>query len=326
MERHRVVVLALDGVIPFELGIPSRIFGSARDGAGEPLYEVVTCTLDGRPVRTAADFAIAADRDASALASADTVVIPAPARFEALIPDGAPAAPLAEALALVRPGARLVSICVASYVLAAAGLLDGLAATTHWRHAEHFQRTFPEIRVDPDVLFVQDGRVYTSAGAAAGVDLCLHLVRADHGSALANQVARACVVPPWRDGGQAQYVERPVPEPAAASTGPTRAWALRHLDRPLTLAELAGHAGLSVRTFSRRFRDEAGMSPGAWLIRQRVEAARQLLETSDLTVDQIARSTGFGTGASLRQHLHSVLGVSPSSYRRAFRGGVLAGS
>jgi transcriptional regulator GlxA family with amidase domain len=204
-------------------------------------------------------------------------------------------------------------------VLAATGLLDGRRAATHWRYAPLLARRYPRVKVTPDVLYVDGEDLLTSAGTAAGIDLCLHLVRADHGSALANQVARACVVPPWRDGGQAQYIERPVPAPATATTGPTRAWALERLDRPLTLADLAAHAGLSVRTFSRRFNDEVGMSPGAWLIRQRVEFARHLLETTDLTVDQIAARAGFGTGAALRQRLGSALGVSPSTYRRTFR-------
>ncbi|MFF9478913.1 GlxA family transcriptional regulator [Streptomyces sp. NPDC014733] len=307
---HRVVVLALDGVYPFELGIPARIFGSlpAR-------YTVVTCSADGRPVRTRADFTITADHGPEALESADTVVIPPSAVTEA--PD---------ALAQVRPGARLVSICTGSHVLAAAGLLDGRPATTHWRDAAEFARRHPRVRIDPDVLFVDDGDVLTSAGAASGVDLCLHLVRRDHGSEIANRVARACVVPAWRDGGQAQYIERPVPSPAAESTAAARAWALDHLQLPLTLADLAGRAQMSGRTFARRFQQELGMSPGRWLIRQRVERARHLLESSDLSVDRIAGEVGFATAASLRQHLQAAVGVSPLAYRRTFRGGAAPAS
>ncbi|MDN3355454.1 helix-turn-helix domain-containing protein [Actinomadura sp. DC4] len=307
---HRVVVLALDGAIPFELGIPGRIFGAARGPGDTPLYEVVTCTADGRPVRSAADFAIAVDHDATVLAGADTVVIPPFAR-----PDTGQAA---VALAHIRPGTRIMSICTGSFVLAAAGLLDGRRATTHWGEADHFQRLFPKVKLDPKVLFVDDGDVLTSAGAAAGVDLCLHVVRRDHGSEVANRAARRCVVPPWRDGGQAQYIERPVPEPHDTGTAPVRAWALERLDRPITLAGLAAQAGMSVRTLSRRFREEVGVSPGRWLTRQRVELARQLLESSDLPVDQIARRAGFGTALSLRQHLHAALGVSPLAYRRTF--------
>ncbi|MFC4587510.1 GlxA family transcriptional regulator [Sphaerisporangium corydalis] len=315
---HRVVVLALEGVIPFELGIPARIFGGAQGPGGEPLYEVITCTLDGRPVGTSAGFAIVVEHDATALATADTVVIPPSAAFGEVGEPGALPPPLAAALALIRPGTRVVSICTAAYVLAAAGLLDGRVATTHWQEARHFQRTFPRVRVDPDVLFVDGGDILTSAGAAAGVDLCLHLVRRDHGSATANQVARRCVVPPWRDGGQAQYIEQPVPEPSAATVALTRAWALEHLHEPLSLRELAAHARMSVRTFTRRFRAEAGMTPGRWLTAQRVELARRLLETSDLTIDHIADRAGFGTANSLRQHLRAAIGISPIAYRRTF--------
>jgi transcriptional regulator GlxA family with amidase domain len=316
---HRVAVLAVPGVIPFELSVPSRIFSTARGSDGESLYEVITCTLDGRPVVTSADFSIAVERDARALAEADTVVVPAASGFTDISgPDSLPAG-LLDALASVRPGTRIVSICIGTFVLAAAGLLDGRPATTHWRHADRFAEHFPHVRLDSGVLFVDDGDVLTSAGAAAGVDVCLHLVRRDHGSEIANQVARYCIVPPWRDGGQAQYVERPVPEPSSAGTSPTRAWALQRLGTPLQLSDLAAHAGMSRRTFTRRFRDEVGMSPGQWLVRQRVELARRLLESSDLPVDRVAAGAGFGTSASLRQHLHAAIGVSPHAYRRTFR-------
>ncbi|MFF8277835.1 GlxA family transcriptional regulator [Streptomyces lateritius] len=316
---HRVSVLALDGVIPFELGIPSRIFGSALAEDGSPLYEVRVCTLDGGPVRTSDGFSLLAAHGPEILGEADTVVVPPTHELRTLAEDGSlGTGPTAAALRLVRPGTRTVSICTGAYALAAAGLLDGRRATTHWWEAEHFRSLFPLVKLDEDVLFVDDGDVLTSAGAAAGVDLCLHLVRKDHGSATANQVARRCVVPPWRDGGQAQYIERPVPAPSSATTAPTRAWALGRLERPLTLAELAGHAGMSVRTFTRRFRDEAGTTPGQWLTAQRVELAKQLLETSDLTVDHIADRTGFGSGNSLRQHMRALVGVSPAAYRRTF--------
>ncbi|GAA4958514.1 transcriptional regulator GlxA family with amidase domain [Nonomuraea thailandensis] len=316
--RHRVVVLALDGVIPFELSIPSRIFGAAEGPDGEPLYEVITCSVDGRPVRTTADFSVAVEHGAEVLATADTLVIPASYGAGTIHEAGRLPEPLDAALATVRPRTRMVSICIGSYALAAMGLLDGRPATTHWHHSEHFQRLFPRVRVDPDVLFVDDGDVLTSAGAAAGVDLCLHILRRDHGSEVANQVARGCVVPPWREGGQAQYIERPVPEPSTSGTAHTRAWALERLDEPLPLSELAAHARMSVRTFVRRFREEVGMPPGQWLIRQRVDRARHLLEASDLPVDLIAHQSGFGTTASLRHHLHAAIGVSPMAYRRTF--------
>ncbi|MGW1376653.1 GlxA family transcriptional regulator [Streptomyces sp. NPDC002446] len=315
---HRVVVLALEGVYPFELSIPVRIFGTAAGPDGEPLYEVATCSLAGDPVLTSADFAITVAHGREALRTADTLVIPpftcGPDDQRDWLPDE-----LAEALALLPADARIVSICTASYVLAAAGLLDGRPATTHWNEADHFQQTFPQVQVDANVLFVDNGQILTAAGVAAGVDLCLHLVRRDHGSEVANRVARLCVVPPWREGGQAQYVDRPVPEPSAATTAATRAWALQQLHRPLTLAELAAHARMSLRTFCRRFRDEVGMPPGQWLTRQRVDHARRLLETTDLSVDHIAAHAGFGTAASLRQHLTTTVGISPSAYRQAFR-------
>ncbi|MFG3706437.1 GlxA family transcriptional regulator [Micromonospora sp. NPDC047670] len=314
---HRVVVLALDGVYPFELSIPVRIFGTAVGPDGEPLYEVITCSVDGKPVATSADFAVAVRHGAEAIDTADTLVLP-PFTCEPGDRDWLPE-PVAAALRRLRPGARIVSICTASYALAAAGLLDGRPATTHWNNAMHFQSTFPNVRVEADVLFIDDGNVLTAAGVASGVDLCLHLVRRDHGSAAANRVARLCVVPPWREGGQAQFIDRPMPEPTSATTSETRQWALSQLYRPVTLAELARHARMSVRTFSRRFRAEVGMTPGQWLTRQRVEYARRLLETTDLPVDSVAAEAGFGTAASLRQHLASAIGVSPTAYRQTFR-------
>ncbi|MFD7282344.1 GlxA family transcriptional regulator [Streptomyces sp. NPDC059862] len=310
-QTHRVAVLALDGVYPFELGIPARIFGAA-DGR----YEVLTCTVDGRPVRTNADFTVTVEHGPEALDTADTVVVApiAPQSVSTDLPDE-----VAAALARIRPGTRIVSICTAAFVLAAAGLLDGRRATTHWQLADEFRRRYPHIDLDPDVLFVDDDPVLTSAGAASGIDVCLHVVRKDHGSRLANTVARRCVVPPFRDGGQAQYIERPVPESGAASTAATRAWALERLDEPLTLDDLAAHARMSRRTFARRFNDEVGLSPGRWLIQQRVARARHLLESSDLPVDTIAGQVGFATAASLRQHLHTAIGVSPQTYRRTFQ-------
>ncbi|MGW7052261.1 GlxA family transcriptional regulator [Streptomyces sp. NPDC054887] len=314
---HRVVVLALDGVYPFELGMPSRVFGAAGGR-----YEVLTCTVDGRPVRTNSDFSVTVEHGPEILRTADTVVLPP---FDtSRLQREAPAAVLT-ALASVPPGVRIVSICTAAFLLAAAGLLDGRPATTHWAVADVFRDWYPQVDLDPDVLFVDDGDVLTSAGAASGVDVCLHLVREDHGSEVANRVARACVVPPWRDGGQAQYIEQPVPGTSGNGTSATRQWALENLHEPLTLAELAGHARMSLRTFARRFREEVGMSPGRWLIQQRVARARHLLESTDLAVDDVAGQVGFATGTSLRQHLHAAIGVTPLAYRRTFRGATPAG-
>ncbi|MFF4182161.1 GlxA family transcriptional regulator [Streptomyces sp. NPDC001691] len=320
---HRVVVLALDGLLPFELGIPQRIFGRAVDPERGALYEVVTCSVrPPGPVRTDADFSILVEKGPETLATADTVVIPASYELGPVFEEGVLTPELAAALALVRPGTRMVAICTGGYVLAAAGYLDGRPAAAHWASAEHFQRRFPAVEVDPEVLFIDDGDVLTSAGVAAGIDLCLHIVRRDHGSAVANDVARRTVVPPHRPGGQSQFIERPVPEPQLATTTGARAWALGRLHEPIQLRDLAEREAMSVRTFTRRFREEVGLSPGQWLTQQRVEHARHLLESTDLSVDAIARAAGFNTATSLRQHLQAALGVPPTAYRRAFRAGV----
>ncbi|MFH8661003.1 GlxA family transcriptional regulator [Streptomyces afghaniensis] len=319
---HRVVVLALDGLLPFELGIPHRIFGRPKDTLGRRLYEVVTCSIrPPGPVETDADFAIHVAHGPEALADADTVIVPASYELGPVYAEGVLTDELAAALARLRPGTRLASICTGVYVLAAAGLLDGRPATTHWSDAARLQRLFPQVEVDPDVLFIDDGDVLTSAGVAAGIDLCLHIVRRDHGAAVANDVARRTVVPPHRDGGQAQYIERPVPDPQQASTTTARAWALGRLHEPIQLRDMAAQESMSVRTFTRRFREETGVSPGQWLTQQRVERARHLLETTDRSVDQVSRDAGFGTAQSMRQHLQAALGVTPTAYRRTFRTG-----
>ncbi|GLW33704.1 GlxA family transcriptional regulator [Actinoplanes regularis] len=309
---HRVVVLALDGVYPFELGIPHRVLGSAGGR-----YEVLTASVDGKPVRTDADLTVIPGHGPEVLAEADTVVIPPYA-----IPLTSATAPDPRALAAlsrVRSGTRLVSICTGAFLLAAAGLLDGRRVTTHWALADRFRELFPGVELDADVLFVDHGDLLTSAGAASGVDVCLHLLRKDHGSELANHVARCCVVPPYRDGGQAQYIERPLPAAGGTGTGPTRDWALRRLELPLSLDDLAAHAAMSTRTFARRFGEETGLSPGRWLTQQRLRRARQLLESTDLPVERVAHEVGFATATSLRRHLAAEAGVVPSAYRRTFR-------
>jgi transcriptional regulator GlxA family with amidase domain len=317
--RHRVAVLVRHGVIPMELGIVHQLFRSAVSAAGEALYQVLTCAPARGEVRTDADFPITVTCGPEALAEADTVIVPAthPDETEAC---GVLPAALAAALGRIRPGARIASICTGSFVLAAAGLLDGRRATTHWMSAGQFGRLFPAVELDPDVLYTDEGNVLTSAGEAAGIDLCLHMIRRDHGSAVANTVARRAVVPPHRDGGQAQFIQQPVPQARDSSTAPARTWALSHLGEPLSLRNLAAQASMSVRTFTRRFRDETGISPAQWLAQQRVEYARQLLENTDLPIDRIAARAGFGTATSLRQHLHATLGISPSLYRNTFRG------
>lgn len=317
--RHRVAVLVRDGVLPIELGIVHRIFGEAVSAGGDRLYDVVTCTLVPGEVRTDADFGIIVPRGPEALADADTVVIPASAEDYEPVSSQLTGL-LAGAFTRIRPGTRMASICTGSFVLAAAGLLDGRPATTHWQSAERFRELYPRVELDPDVLYTDDGDILTAAGVASGIDLCLHMIRCDHGAAVANKVARGTVVPPHRDGGQAQFIQRPVPEERVPSTSTARVWALEHLDLALTLDDLAACESMSKRTFTRRFREEVGVSPGQWLTRRRVERACELLEKTDLTVDNVAAAAGFGTATSLRQHLQAALGVSPSAYRRTFRG------
>jgi transcriptional regulator GlxA family with amidase domain len=315
---HRIVVLALEGVIPFELSIASKVFGSATSADGEPLYEVLTCSVNGRIVTTDADYSIRVDHDADILRTADTVVIPASETLGLIQSHGILPPAVADALSLIGRKTRTVSICTAAYVLAAAGMLDGRRATTHWRQAAHFQELFPAVDVVPSILFVDDGQVMTSAGAAAGIDLCLQIVRKDHGSEVANRAARLCVVPAWRDGGQAQFVERPVPRDDGVTTREARLWAAEHLDSPISLQEFAEVARMSVRTFSRTFRREIGTSPSAWLTQQRVDRARELLESTSLQIEDVARRSGFGSAVVLRTHLRDAVGVAPSTYRRTF--------
>jgi transcriptional regulator GlxA family with amidase domain len=316
---HRVVVLALNDVVPFDLGIPSRVFHAVLDDSGQRLYEVTVCSIGGGPVPTNAGFALKVEHDERALSTADTVVIATQEPTAAMLQAAVLPAEVAAALALIRPDARIVSLCTSAFILAAAGLLDGLAATTHWALADDFTRLFPHVDLDANVLFVDNGRILTSAGAAAGIDLCLHLVRRDHGAAVASAAARRCVVAPWRDGGQVQFIERTVPQQSDSSTTRTRQWALGHLGEQLALTDLAAHANMSVRTFTRRFTAETGISPNQWLIQRRVDHARHLLEMSDLSIEMIATAVGFNSATLLRKHLQSTLGVSPTIYRRTFR-------
>lgn len=316
---HRVAVLLLGPVVGFDATIPSLLFGEAADADGEPYYEVVTCGVTDEPVSATTGFAIVPAAGREALATADTVVVPGtryePARRRGVLDDD-----VAAALDAVRPGTRMVSICTGAFVLGAAGLLDGRPATTHWRYADDLRALFPRALVDEDVLFVDDGDLLTSAGLAAGIDLCLHIIRNDCGTQVANAVARHCVVPAWREGGQSQFIERHVPTEDDASTASTRMWALQNLDHELTVEQLARHAQMSPRTFSRRFRDETGQSPGVWVRDRRIDHARDLLENQDLPVDEVARRAGLGSGGNLRHHLRRGLGMSPSSYRKVYQG------
>ncbi|MFC4470875.1 GlxA family transcriptional regulator [Streptomyces xiangluensis] len=321
---HQVAVLVRDGVLPMELGLAHQLFGNATSRSGRPLYTTLTCAVTPGMIRTDADFPIYAPHGPEVLATADTVIVPSSHEEDEYLKPGGLSAELAEALHRAR-GARIASICTGAFVLAAAGLLDGLRATTHWMSTDLFARTFPEVSVDPDVLYVDEDRVLTSAGEAAGIDLCLHMIRRDHGAAIAANVARRTVVPPHREGGQAQYIQRPVPDGqlTGSTTSASRAWALAGLADPLTLRELAARDAMSVRTYSRRFREETGLTPMQWLTQRRVDRARELLEQTDHTVDRIAAEAGFGTAASLRQHFHAALGVSPGAYRATFRGTVV---
>ncbi|MDX6738373.1 GlxA family transcriptional regulator [Actinocorallia sp. A-T 12471] len=307
---HRVAVLVMDDFATLDVGVPGQVFWAARAG-----YEVMTCSDGGRPVRCRAGYSITPDHDLSLLASADTVVVPGVhggVVMDGIVSDAVRAA-------LRGTSARIMSICTGAFVLAAAGVLDGRRATTHWRDAARLAALFPKIDVDPDVLFVDEGDVLTSAGVAAGIDLCLHVIRRDHGAVVAGRTARRCVTAPLRDGGQAQFIERPVPDPSGTSTAPARAWALEHLAEPLSVPVMAARAGMGARTFTRRFRDETGMSPARWLTQQRLAHARELLEATDLPVDEVARRSGFTTPVTLRTHLHTAVGLTPLGYRHSFR-------
>ena len=308
---HRVAVLALDGVVAFDLATPAQVFGSRHQRG----YALELCSGAPGPVATANGFPVVAEHGLDALARADTVIVPGVDDVDGPWPE-----PVLDALrAADRRGARMVSICTGAFVLAAAGLLDGRRATTHWHHARALAARHPSVTVDPDVLYVDEGRVLTSAGVAAGIDLCLHLVRRDHGAQAANAAARRMVVAPHRGGGQAQFVERPLPPSDETSLEPTRAWALARLGEPLGVAALARHACMSPRTFARRFRAETGTTPGRWLTERRVSEARRLLECSDLPVEHVAAACGFGTAVSLREHFRRVTQTTPTQYRASFR-------
>jgi len=307
--RHRIAVLALDQVLPMEAGMPFHVF----DKRNLP-YEVLLCGRAPGPVETDNGWPIFAPHGLDVLGTADTVIVPAFRGFLGGAPDDAVAA-----LRLAhRNGARMVSICAGAFALASAGLLDGKRATTHWQHAGELARRYPAVEVDPDVLYVDTGDVITSAGVASGIDLCLHLVRRDHGAAAANAIARAIIASPYREGGQAQFIRRPPAPPRPSRLGATQEWALARLDQPLTAADLAGHACLPLRTFERRFTAETGITAIRWLNAARIDRARELLETTDATVTRISQLCGLGTPANFRQHFRRATGTTPREYRRAF--------
>jgi transcriptional regulator GlxA family with amidase domain len=314
---HHVAALLTNGVSPFEFAVVCEVFGLERPEIVDPWpYELVLCSPDGVSVQTNQRFSIDGVRPLSALNSADTIVIPAGTADSRRVPSPDVIKALQRAY---RRGARLLSVCSGAFVLAHAGLLDGRRATTHWMYTDRLAEQFPAIKVDPNVLYVDEGQILTSAGTAAGIDLCLHVVRLDHGAEVANAVARRMVVPPHRDGGQAQFVRQSVAvenegDPLAA----TLDWAIEHLDEPLTVEVLARRSLMSPRTFARRFRAATGTTPLQWLLRQRILHAQRLLETTDLPIEVIAERCGFGSATVLRTHFRRVVDTSPLSYRRTF--------
>jgi transcriptional regulator GlxA family with amidase domain len=310
---HHVVALALPGVMLLDLAAPTHVFGHC----GSPYYTFELAALRAGPVRSSTGLDVLATAGLDALHRADTVVVPGVADpLDAEISDQAARA-VADAH---HRGARVLSICTGAFVLAHAGLLDGRRAATHWDAAARLAREYPEIEVDASVLYIDEGSVLTSAGVAAGLDLCLHVIRVDHGAAVATAVARFSVIAPHRDGGQAQFVKLPEPGPASGSLEPVRTWALGHLDQPLDVATLARKAYMSPRTFARRFGQETGTTAAQWILEQRTRAAQELLEGSDLPIEQVAQRTGFGSAATLRTHFARRLYTTPTGYRRTFRG------
>ncbi|WP_078887677.1 helix-turn-helix domain-containing protein [Streptomyces sp. NRRL S-118] len=307
-----VALAVTDGMLHFELSLACEVFGSAPAGVPGPWYDVAVCGPDAVRVDR---FLLEPDHGLDRLRDAGTVIVPGWADI-----DRDPPADLVDAVrAAHAAGARVASLCTGAFVLAAAGLLDGRRATTHWAHTGELAARHPGVRVDPDVLYVDEGSVLTSAGKAAAMDLCLHLVRLDRGSSVANAVARRLVVPPHRDGGQAQFVTTPVPAPDNHPLAALFPWVLERLDQPLTVEDLARRAGMSSRHLGRHFRSVTGTTPLQWLLTQRIRHAQELLETTGDSVDTIAAATGMGTATTLRRHFNRTVGVPPDTYRRTFR-------
>ncbi|MDT5112768.1 MAG: AraC family transcriptional regulator, transcriptional activator FtrA [Mycobacterium sp.] len=307
-----VSALVLDGLAPFEFGVICEVFGIDRTADGVPNFDFKICGPEpGKPLRTSVGASLIPDHGLDALIGADLVAIPA---------ISGPYLP--EALDAIRAaaegGAIILTVCSGAFVAGAAGLLDGRPCTTHWMHADELARMYPTARVDRNVLFVDDGNLITSAGTAAGIDACLHLVRRELGSEVTNTIARRMVVPPQRDGGQRQYIDQPIPVRCSDGFAPHLDWILTNLDKPHTVTTLAKLANMSARTFARRFVDETGRTPMQWVTDQRVLYARRLLEETDLDIDRVADRSGFGTATLLRHHFRRVIGVTPSDYRRSF--------
>ncbi|MFD5701889.1 helix-turn-helix domain-containing protein [Streptomyces lasiicapitis] len=319
MSVHRVVALVLPPQSTFELACAAEVFGVRRPGL-PGRYEFTVCTERPGAVPTLAGYDMLVGADLTALDTADTVVIPGWQRR-----DEAPAPAVIEAVrAAHRRGARVVAICSGAFLLAEAGLLDGRRATTHWRFADELAARFPDVRVEPDTLYIDLGSIATSAGTAAGIDLCLHLARADHGAAHAAHIARHMVMPPHREGGQLQYSTAAPADRPPPSLAPVLDWATERLHQPLGLDDLAAQAGISPRTLARRFADQLGVSPGRWLLQQRVAAAQVLLEDTDLPVEAVAVRVGLSSAANLRRRFHALVHTTPAAYRRSFGSAVHA--
>lgn len=312
LDMTTVALAVTDGMLQFELSLAYEVFGTDLSSVADPWYSLVVC---GPGAVRAGRFLMEPDHGLDRLRHADTVIVPGWADV-----DVEPPADLVEAVrAAHEAGARVASLCTGAFVLAAAGLLDGKRATTHWAHTRDLAARHPRVEVDPDVLYVDNGSVLTSAGKAAAMDLCLHLVRLDHGSSVANTVARRLVVPPHRDGGQAQFVTTPVPAPDNHPLADLFPWVMERLDHPLTVEDLARRARMSSRNLTRHFRSVAGTTPLQWLLTQRIRHAQELLETTDDGIDVIAAATGMGTATTLRRHFNRTVGVPPDAYRRTFR-------
>lgn len=312
-----VAVLALDNLAVFEFGTICEVFGIDRASDGVPKFDFRVCGPQaGQPLHTPVGVQIVPERGLDGLAAADLVAVPA--AQAAAGPQPYPPQALAALRAAVVAGSTILTVCTGAFIAGAAGLLDGRRCTTHWAHADELARMYPTAKVDRNVLFVDDGNLITSAGTAAGIDACLHLVRRELGSRITNIIARRMVVPPQRDGGQRQYISQPVPVHCSPGFGPQLDWILANLDKPYSVAIMARRANMSERTFARRFVEETGTTPMQWVTDQRVLYARRLLEETDLDVDRIADRSGFGTATLLRHHFRRLVGVTPSDYRRRF--------
>jgi transcriptional regulator GlxA family with amidase domain len=313
---HTIAIVAFEGISPFHLSVPCIVFGDDLLKLGAPRYRLLICGEQIGPVATMSGFRIDVEHNLTRLGEADTVIVPAWCD-----PDERPSQALLQALRTAHArGARMVGLCLGTFVLAEAGLLDGRTVSTHWAWAVEFERNHPHVALDQNALYIDDGDVLTSAGTAAALDCCLHIVRRDHGAEIANRVARRLVVAPHRHGGQAQYIEKPLPTGGDQDRiGAAIGWAIEHLGEPLSLDRLASRAGMSLRSFTRHFRNKTGTTFTQWLLNHRLASAQRLLETGSCSIDHIAVMAGFGSTVSLRQHFTRAFSISPASYRRQFQ-------